>query len=785
MVRVSTAGLRRFEPNTWSMMAVSATNTRDEDQELVVALYFADDSSIQYARRFWVPAGARRYTWVPVHIPFVTRPGSQLMNYTMLTLQEQNGREVVRRAGGQAMFQESPLLIDQETSKTATIFSDERRTKQQEQDDWDFYEHVIVKGRTMLGLSRVTIEMADVNFGLAPLPQTLESLDQIIIADDRITQDSAGLAAIRRWLTRGGRVWLPLDRLSPEVVAEIIGHRCEYEEVDRVELNAYRIEDLTEPSEENRFQECEWEEPVVLARVLTDATDIHCRIDGWPAAFWVPVGQGEALCTTLSARGWARATDGHPTRALKSISSRLYLPVDQPPPPAEMVEPVLREQIGYHILSHRFAGSMLIAHCLVLVAAALWLGWRRRLEVMALIVPITGVVMAVVLVVVGHRHARQVAPAAVATHLVDVTPATGEAHVQAIAALYHQQTVPLSLELQNGIADFVHRPVGSVTRRMEWDDNGSTSWRNVELPSSTIQLARVDTTAQLGQPLVAIGVFGEDGLNGRLLGQSGHALEDVVIYQPPAFPLAVDLRPDGTFVSGPGDVLVPGEFLAARLLSDEQRRRQELMRRLLDPQDDFVFPHRTTLFAWSEPLDIGLDFPPEMERREDALMAIPVELKAPKRGTTFVVPASFLRTLSAMGRSGRSSVFNPQTARWLPDVTSATETRLAFQLPVEARPCRVVRARVTLKLHIPSRELEIAGYRQPGGERVSLKRWENPSGLVTLDIDQADVLQLDKRGSIQLDFSVSKVKRGGNGGDFRFDAWRIDYVRVDLTAEKL
>ena len=51
----------------------------------------------------------------------------------------------------------------------------------------------------------------------------LDVLDHLIVADNRLANDYAALAAVRRWLFTGGRLWVMLDRVDPIVLELILG----------------------------------------------------------------------------------------------------------------------------------------------------------------------------------------------------------------------------------------------------------------------------------------------------------------------------------------------------------------------------------------------------------------------------------------------------------------------------------------------------------------------------------------------------------------------------------
>jgi len=108
-------------------------------------------------------------------------------------------------------------------------------------------------------------------------------LDQVILASDEVGMDAAGPDALRQWLEQGGRLWIPLERVSQATVARLLGDGMCYEEVGRVGLSAFTIEDVSRGDDPERFDACDFERPVLLIRVLTDATDVVCRVDGWPS----------------------------------------------------------------------------------------------------------------------------------------------------------------------------------------------------------------------------------------------------------------------------------------------------------------------------------------------------------------------------------------------------------------------------------------------------------------------------------------------------------------------
>ncbi|MFV1964901.1 MAG: hypothetical protein ACC628_05725 [Pirellulaceae bacterium] len=780
-VSVASGGIRRYEPGVWSVLTVTGRNWGDTDAEPLISVYFDSNKGLQYGRRFWIPARAQRRTVMPVHVPALISPSRNQIQLTTLVLNDVAGREVLTHRDGDLLVRKLPLILDHEPIKTGVVFPNPSNEEEGYGIDYRFYEHVIVAGRSIADLSRTTIEFGGVSGVNPSMPMLLGGLDQMIVADDRLMEDSGSAAAVRQWLHTGGRVWLPLDRVGAEVVATLVGHAVCVEEVDRVELSTYTLEDLTQEEDSSRYEEYEFEEPIEFIRVLTDCADIHCRINGWPAAFWQPVGGGEVLFTTLEATGFSRSVEQRPPAALQSIAHRLFQMRQSQVVAPQAVEPMLQEQIGYRVPERSTVALILGAHCLCLVIVGVWFGRCRRLDRMAIAVPLVTLSAAIALIVIGRGNTRRVPSTAASVQVVQVVPETGEAYVSGVTLLYHQQTGDLHLASRAG-GIIVPDPETNLgeTRRFVWTDDDGGRWPNLTLNSGAIQPVRYQQAIALSGPVRVPARFGPDGLRGRLQSDGLGTVTDPVIVAPPGHALRVSLNRDGSFTSGVEDVLPPGEYLVGMMLSDNQRRRHSMLRKLLDPTDRIPFPRHPSLLVWGPPLDVGFDFAGDYETEQSALSAIPLAIERTSPGSPFVVPASFVGVDSVVGESGKSVIFNPRSGEWLENWVT-THTELRFIVPRQVQPCRIERARLVLKLNVPSRTLEVVGL--VGQRRVLLQRWKNPNGIIELNIERADLLNLDEDGALNLLFIVGKSE--SESGDeisskSRNSTWKIEYVRMDV-----
>src|SRR5262249_28141206 len=141
---------------------------------------------------------------------------------------------------------------------------------------------------------------------LPPTAEAFDGIDHFVVASGRLARDPAGLRALRRWLERGGRVWVMLDRVGPDVVAPLLGEALDFEVVDRVGLTTFEV--LMQPAGRAPPDPPQHHErPVEFVRVLLPPGErVRHTVEGWPAWFTRRVGRGTVVFTTLGPRGWFR-----------------------------------------------------------------------------------------------------------------------------------------------------------------------------------------------------------------------------------------------------------------------------------------------------------------------------------------------------------------------------------------------------------------------------------------------------------------------------------------------
>ena len=784
------AGIRRLRPETWGLVAVDAVNAGDQPADVLAITYFAEEPNLQYGRRLWIPPRSRRRSWCPILPPHAIPPdpGSSLLGTTQVELKwllfDRSGpTEVLLRNRFEQMAGSRPLSIHHSRAITGVMFGGGANDEAQDDAVLDTIAAMRVSDR----LSPLIVILYE-DF-LPPVVESLDGLDQLVLAGDRLASDAAGLVAVRRWLHRGGRLWVMLDKVDPTTVELLLGNGLRCQVVDRVGLCRVLIKEVDDGSEIPLDPPREFEEPVDLVRVLATDVEVTYTVNGWPASFWQRVGKGDVLFTTLGARAWVRPRTAHDpepnrlldepesvaTKPLAELGFRLSRPRQPPILKPQQFEPYLSEQIGYRIVSRGSVIGVLGTFCLVLLGSWVWMSHKGRPDRMVWLGPVAAAVAAAVLIAMGFRAREAVEPTVAVAQLAEVEPGSDDLGMTGLAAMYNRETTGAPLgALRGGIFRPDMTGLGGTTRRMVRTDLDTWHWEHLALPAG-VRTAPFEYSTKISHPIEARAAFGPHGLTGSLTSGPFQGTADAIIATPSHANLAVELDEEGGFSAGVDNVLASGEFVAGVLLSDEQRRRQLVYEQLLPGGPQSKYPHRPMLLAWASPLDMQFTFPPEARRDGSALLAVPLTIERSPPGTRVAIPSPFLPYRSVQGpRRQISSAYSNTRREWL-ELRVPSQIRLRFQVPGEVLPIELDRAVLTLRINAPSRDFELFGFSD--GRPVTLATRTSPVGtLPPFEIDRADLLELDERGGLLLRINVG-------GETTTKTAWRIEQVQLKATGE--
>ncbi|TVS18145.1 MAG: hypothetical protein EA424_11440 [Planctomycetaceae bacterium] len=776
------AGLYQYVSGAWGVVGVEIVNAEDQPVDVLAACAFSPDPDIQFARRVGLPPRTKRRTWIPVQLPKIS-PDRESIPCFGLLIDDRSGREVVLRREQEGV-QHTGLLRVNHDRPLSGFFSDE--TKQVRWGEVDYAYEAAIAYRTSRGFQRrmVPIQVRD----LPPLPELLDGLDQIVLWNDRFASDVAILGPLRKWLHNGGELWVMLDRVELVNVEKLLGQAFTCQLVDRVELHEVTIRD--EQSDHSATSTVAYEQPVNFVRVLVDDMHVTHTVDGWPAAFECSVGRGRALFTALDARAWieeprmarpywdtTRMSDYWPNEHLDSLT---LLQNDRPPlGQPSMFRDYLFERIGYRIASRSSVTTLLGLFCGALLLAGVGLAWRRRLEHFAWIAPLLAVAATIPLAALGLQAQRAVPATVGQAQLLEVSDGADQVLASGLLAFYDPaMTQPVCGALRGGVFQPEENAMGGTMRRMVWSDLDRWHWDNLR-PTAGLWTADFQWSDDLNQRLAVQGTFSEQGFVARWVDQP-LPLTDIVIALPGQPCLA--MREDRTeLVAGPGDVLPPGRYVGSGWLSDEQRRRQVALAKMLGPSSaSRQHVQRPLLLGWGDPLELDFQFPASAQPVGTALWAIPLKIQPARPGTSVVIPSPFveLRVTSMVDGQGASPLYDHRRGQWIAS-KSASEVWLHFQVPAAVLPLDVDRVRLTLQMTAPGRTIEIRCMRDQ--QIQQLARIQNPIGVIAVPLSGDSLPPMETQGRLTIGLVISGIQ--DQTGTVAEQLWEIERVQLEIAGK--
>jgi hypothetical protein len=780
---LSPAGVRSHLTESWGVLGFVLSNPTAEDMEARVLTFYAGAPGRQYGRDVWIPAKATLRSWSCIGPP-PPPPNRNVVELRSLLYDCTGGREhLLRSPEGQPFHSDLVRFYRREPSTTLMLDADIADDSQAPLSPRDEARAKDVRDlvrvfRHRWGLSE-RVNVVKQRF-LPPAPEALDGIDHFVLGSDRIADDVAGRRALREWLERGGTLWVMLDLVEQGTVAALLGDLLDLHIVDRASLTSIQIRNGPANPYRAEVPPTKVEDPVDFVRVLAPGQQVLYTVNGWPAAFLTEVGRGRVLFTALGARSWTRPRtpqDPKPTyrefpdlpialAPFEFLADELHPPPERPPLTPDDLRSYVTEQISYSVIGRNTVLLVFGLFFLVLTVATATLGKKRLMEHLGWLGPTLALGVAAVFVGLGDLSRSAVPPTVAVAQIVDAVSGLDEVQATGFLAVYQPSSSSSSVGADQG-GEFeldVAGLEGRVHRRVQTDLD---RWHieNLELPAG-IRVAPFQHTLQTPEPVEATVRFGPEGVEGRLAAGPLRQLEDVLLCTPGQHIMAVHLGADGAFRAGSEDELPAGQFIVGGLLSDRQRAHRRLYEKLLAAPQPRHIANRSLLLTWAEPVDMHFTLAPQARMTGSALLAIPLRFERTPRDTHVTVPAAFVdcRRISSDGRFLR-----PATESRL-----GTSMRLRFQIPASVRPLVVERARLTVKLYAPAREVVIGA--SAGDEVAPLRRLTSPSGIEQVEIDDARLLRPDEQGVLSMNIVVGEV-RGGNAEQI---LWRLESASLEV-----
>lgn len=776
---------KAFMTKTYGTLGFNLSNPGDRDLAARVLTFYDGAASTQYGRDLWMPPHASLWSWFTVGPPDVMTMRNSVEIKSLLLDRSNKEQHLLRSDLDQPLGtslipferndQMTSLMIDTDISdgsqgtytQTDILHADELR-------------ELIFALRHEVGQSP-RLNVVRRRF-LPPIAEAFEGIDQFVLASNRITADPDGKHALREWLERGGRLWIPLDLVQQETVASLLGDILNVQILDRTSLTSVRVEKGPGNPYVLVPETVEFEKPVDFVRVLAPQQQVFYTVNDWPAAFLTEVGRGRVLFTTLGARAWTRERQAKdppsnyqdfPTVPvalvpLQFLGQEILMKQEKPLFSTDDLKPFVTSQIGYQVVSR---GMVLLVFGLLflgMVLASFVLIKKGGLEHLGWLGPALAFATAGAFFVLGEHSRSAVPPTIAVAQIVDAEPGTDDAQATGLMAVYQPGLEPATVIGAKNGGQFELDTTGlegRVHSRMQTDVN-SWQWDNLELPVG-VRLAPFKYTIPVHEPMSATVRFGPQGMEGRVASGPFRPLEDALLTYPGQHAMPVSVGQDGVLQATGDESLHTGQLMTSGLLSDRQRARQNLYEKLTTTQSRLL-ASRSFLLAWSDPVDMHFTLVDKARTTGMALVAIPIQFERTLPNTPVLVPPTFVEC-QKVGPDGR---LGPPTL----EARYKSSVKLRFQVPSAVRPLTIESARLAIKLQAPLRETVVSGF--AGQEAVVLQRLASSTGVERIEITDPRLLQVDDQGALYVNIEVGNVRN-----DVERDLWHLDWATLEIRGK--
>lgn len=799
-------GLRISVTERWGEVSFTVQNTSNGPREARVVAAHSGEENTEYARDVWVPANASVTLWMSLGPVPALKPGDRTISSIGRTIQYKlydltSGTPVLVRPPGEAKLRDRAVLYKSKSEYSTSLFTDASedtdptsfRQSSVEEEATNFVRVM----RSVRGQSELISVVRDK--ALPATPEAYDGVDQVVMACNHMAHDPQSRAALRRWIERGGQLWVMLDLVEIDFLGSLLGEECAPQIVDRTSLSTVRFQRSSPINRREPIGEVsaprEFEQPVKFVRVaLTGRESVFHYVDSWPASFAINVGRGRILVTTLGARAWYRP---RVTVPVNRPGARSGAAVDPPSPyptqpdfPVHLeqllelsndlksvehpftvddLRPIVLDEIGYSVPERGLVVTIFAVFVAVLAAIGLIVRRSRRSEIVGWLTPMAAAVAGLAFYLVGGATRHSIPQTATIAEIAEAVPGSGEIARVGVFAAYKSEAGPMKLSAPHGgILDFDFQGLEGQSRVRVQTDRDSWHYEQLALPAG-VRLGNFRTT-QSGSAS-AVATFGPDGIQGKLVVQGYQNPVDAILAARERDPSAVRISPDGRFHIGRDELLEPDQFLTETVLSDRQQRRQAVYRKLLGSGLPDYYDNRDILMAWVTPEIIPFRTNDEARLTGTSLLTIPIDFERPAVGTKVFVPRSQISYKRWLEGNTRAPTM---------ESTRPIDMRLRFQLPASVVPMVVEKATFIGKIRAPSRRLRIQGY--TGDRPETIHEVESPTEPIRVTIENPKLLQLDARGGLHVGIVIADVS---NESSVLQAFWTIESLHLEVTGSTL
>lgn len=794
-------------------------NEQSERDTVTVVANLVGQPGEQFARRITLDGGATKTFDLPLQISERYRGAMVEVSCTLWV--ERDGRPVLIQRDGEAIEQKIRLSVEKEPCITATLLNAPPRQYL----DWEWPKNSsypsydwLVASRTGAGHQRVTMDLES-----SALPNELvdwDSIDNLVISDDRIFQNYAALRTLKSWLLSGGRAWVMLDHVDPQQIRPLLLAGQYVNTIDRTEVTDAVLDSPLAYNQDSRNFRFQAQQGVKLVKVEQSGGEVTHTVDSWPAAIWMPIGDGELLLTTLGPGAWLQPTnkkansgetprrrarpdesegvvpspigeEGQMARSdaelfqsdyelrpwVGPMGDRFHQAKVRPMPKSPGLEyPV--SQIGFQVLSRGTVAASLVAFCLILGVVGYALRRSRRNEWIGWVAPVISLMVGCGLAL-GAGALRRDVPEG--WHRIQTIHADGQARafIYEQSAMYRSQpsAYPLTIkadamvdpEVDVGVRDF-----RLVQSNLEDTVVTSEGW-----PTG---IWRMESQMAVNEDVgAAVGIWGPNGL-GVQLPEKLADLEGLLISQPSAPKSALTKSSSTTWIVSEDVTLPPQEFAVATGLVDERFfRRAEVLAGIFDPVGGEARPKSLQVMGWGKfaPSNISWDENgAENSGQGEAIWKLPLVRLAPELNTKVTIPPALIRWNIVSTDVGVSGAFLRSKGEWTGPFTNPMSTGVTPLLPEEIFPLQSSKIKLASRVRAAGRNVTISVRTKNGTKEVA--KYFSPQQVIRIELNDPEILQAIDLQTLDVIVEVSDLvekKEDAQGQGFvQAVPWQIEYL---------
>ncbi len=753
------AGAGVYADGRWAVVRSVLGNpgASDEQGVLVVRQPAAATGGLQYGSRQWVPAGARRTAYTPLRL--ADQPDGERSI-------EIEGLLITGPSGSESATPPVPSLLVA-AGRTRYVGLIELGTS-------GSLASTVRSVAPGLGDRSRVISLASGN--LAAMDRTLawDALELVVVADTGEGLGQAQTESLRRWMLAGGRVWLMLGGESSPGV-EALGRKLAGPDWGLAVVGSTQISDVPEAGLGATGNARDGSHD--MARVIWPGAERLREVGGYPAALRKPVGRGELLVTTLPLHAWM-GLDGKPGPWVADSLAWIYPGTT----PASVMRSGMdeeieearqamgtfgRSQVGYAVAGRGGVLVVLILFVAALAGGGVWLSRKGRPEQFAWVGAAVAVIAAGVLI--GMGLARQSAvPATLAEAQVIIYPeGHADALVRSTLSLYRPPVSSAAgvLTGDTGTPDVDAAGLGGGLARLVWQDRQRWAFEVLNLPPGVVHTLAVESVQPRDSAVTATLDLSADTATGTFTAATlDGGLSDPLLITPGGR-YAVRLTADasggtsggGGFRLASDDPMAAGVYSSAGgVMTSTQITRAAMTAGVVEARG---WGDRPMLVGWTggEPSGVSLGDAVEVQRRREALVAIPIRVATPVPGSTVHVPPALMRF--DLDRQGRSvTAYDPTTGQWVPNITMPQTIWLRFTPPAEVGRLQLDEARLRIELDAPQRQVRVLTH--DGGVERELATLQSPEGVDTLTLRGDQLPAADAEGAVSIGLAI------GDAADF-------------------